>query len=296
MIRSMTGFATGRGAGEGQEWTWELRGVNARGLDLRLRVPDWIEGLEPALRARLSAAMARGSVTLALRIAPAPGRAAAPALDAARLDAALAALAEVEARARETGVDLAPANAAQVLALRGVMAEPAPESAGPGLRQTLLADFEAVLDAFLAMRAAEGRELETVLRREIDEIARLTEAAAGAAEARREDSARGLKEALARVAEAVDVDEGRVAQELALLAVKADITEELDRLRAHVAAARALLDEDAPAGRRLDFLTQEFNREANTVCSKSGHPDLTRIGLELKAVIDRMREQVQNVE
>jgi uncharacterized protein (TIGR00255 family) len=291
----MTGFATGRGEGEGHEWTWELRSVNARGFDLRLRLPDWIEGLEPAVRARLSKSCARGAVTVSLRISAAAG-AAAPALDPARLDAALGALAEVEARAREAGVDLAPANAAQVLALRGVMAEAAAAAAGPALRDALLADLEGVVESFLAMRAAEGRELEAVLRRELDEIGRLTEAAADAAEARREDSARALREALARVADAVEVDEARVAQELALLAVKADVTEELDRLRAHVAAARALLEEDAPAGRRLDFLTQEFNREANTLCSKSGHAELTRIGLDLKAVIDRMREQVQNVE
>ncbi|WP_273522147.1 YicC/YloC family endoribonuclease [Rhodosalinus sediminis] len=295
MIRSMTGIATGRGAAEGHGWSWELRAVNARGLDLRMRLPEGVPGLEAALRARLGAALARGSVTLSLRLAP-DGAAAGPAIDATRLDAALGAVAEVEARAAAAGVALAPVRATDLLSMGGVLSDAAPEAAPEALRAALLADFEPVLAAFLESREAEGRALAPALRREIDTIERLTDAAAAAAGDREAAAAEALRAALDRVRAAVEVDEDRLAQELALIAVKADVAEELDRLAAHVAQARALLDEGGAVGRRLDFLTQEFNREANTLCSKSGDTALTRIGLEMKAAVDRMREQVQNVE
>ena len=295
MIRSMTGIATGRGAAEGHTWSWELRAVNARGLDLRMRLPDGVPGLEAALRARLGAALARGSATLSLRLARDSG-AAGPTIDAARLDAALCAVAEVEARAVAAGVALAPVRATDILSMGGVLSETAPEAAPEALRAALLADFEPVLAAFLESREAEGRALAPALRREVDAIERLTDEAAAAAGDREAATAEALRAALALVRAAVEVDEDRLAQELALIAVKADIAEELDRLAAHVAQARALLDEGGAVGRRLDFLTQEFNREANTLCSKSGDAALTRIGLEMKAAVDRMREQVQNVE
>jgi uncharacterized protein (TIGR00255 family) len=291
----MTGIATGRGAAEGHGWSWELRAVNARGLDLRMRLPEGVPGLEAALRARLGAALARGSVTLSLRLAP-DGAAAGPAIDAARLDAALGAVAEVEARAAAAGVALAPVRATDLLSMGGVLSDAAPEAAPEALRAALLADFEPVLAAFLESREAEGRALAPALRREIDTIERLTGAAAAAAGDREAAAAEALRAALDRVRAAVEVDEDRLAQELALIAAKADVAEELDRLAAHVAQARALLDEGGAVGRRLDFLTQEFNREANTLCSKSGDTALTRIGLEMKAAVDRMREQVQNVE
>jgi uncharacterized protein (TIGR00255 family) len=147
------------------------------------------------------------------------------------------------------------------------------------------------------MRRDEGRALAEVIARQTDRIAALAAEAATAAEARRPEMARSLSEALARVmASAAEADPARVAQELALLAVKADVTEELDRLGAHVGAARKLLAAGGAVGRKFDFLMQEFMREANTLCSKSGNAGLTRIGLDLKHVIDQMREQVQNVE
>ncbi|SEK27076.1 TIGR00255 family protein [Roseovarius nanhaiticus] len=294
--QSMTAFAAGRGNALGHDWAWELRSVNGKGLDLRLRVPDWITGLEAALRARLSAALGRGNVTLSLRVssAEAGGR---MAVNTAQLDAALDAMAEVEARAMARGLSLAPARPGDILALRGVLETASADTDTEALSAALLADFDAVLGDFLAMRADEGAALAALLGAHLDEIARLTASAAKVAEARRPEAAAALTAALSRVMEdASGADPDRVAQELAMMAVKADITEEIGRLDAHVAAARALLAHDGPVGRKLDFLSQEFNREANTLCSKAGSSALTAVGLELKAAVDQLREQVQNVE
>ncbi|MFD1508213.1 YicC/YloC family endoribonuclease [Lacimonas salitolerans] len=296
MTRSMTAFAAAKGGHGPHGWAWEMRSVNAKGLDLRLRVPDWIDGLETALRARLGKALARGSVSVGLRIMRDEGEAV-QTVNAAALDAALNALAQVEMRAAEQGVPLAPSRAADILSLRGVLEMSTVEDEATALRKLLLADFEPVLASFVQMRAAEGAALNAVLGDQLDQIARLTEAAADVTAARREDMATALRASLARVmAHADGADPDRVAQELAMIAVKSDVTEEIDRLRAHVSAARELLSSDGPIGRKLDFLMQEFNREANTLCSKSQNTDLTRIGLDLKTVIDQMREQVQNVE
>ena len=292
----MTAFASATGTHHAHGWTWELRGVNGKGLDLRLRVPDWIEGLEAALRTRLGKALARGNVTVALRVQSEdqPGRLN---VNAATLDDVLDAMAQVESRAMEKGLSLAPATPADLLAMRGVLDTGAASEDSAALRDALLADFEALLAGFLDMRASEGAAMADLLARHLDEIADLTEQAASAAAARQARRPDMLRAQLARATEAVDsVDEQRLAQELALIAVKSDITEELDRLRAHVAAARALLAEGGPVGRKLEFLSQEFNREANTLCSKAQDSALGAIGLDMKAVIDRMREQVQNVE
>ncbi len=294
---SMTAIASRTGAAEGYGWAWEMRSVNARGLDLRLRVPDWIEGLEAELRKRLSARLSRGNVTLGLRIAPEQGDSGL-ALNPDALARVLTSLREVTAQAEAAGLPVAPVSPAEILGLRGVLeSDAAPSDTGP-LRAALLVDFEGLLDDFVAMRAAEGRALAGVLDAQVSEIAALADAARALVESRREATEQAFRAALerVRVQAAEGMDEARVAQELALLAVKGDIAEELDRLDAHVGAARALLAEAGPKGRKLDFLTQEFNREANTLCSKAGHAPLTAIGLELKAVIDRLREQVQNVE
>jgi uncharacterized protein (TIGR00255 family) len=295
---SMTGFAARRGTGAGYSWAWDLRSVNGKGLDLRLRVPDWIDGLEPAIRAELQKAITRGNVSLTLKVAQDEGRdAQAFRLNEETLAAALAALARVEATAMETGLTLAQPTAADVLALRGVIDATAQETDTTPLRQALLADLPQLLADFSAMRATEGQALAAVLATQLDRIAGL------ASDAQRETATRGttqadtLREALDRILAATDaVDETRLAQELALLAVKTDVTEELDRLSAHVDAARAHVADPAPVGRKLDFLMQEFMREANTLCSKAQSLALTRIGLDLKTVIDQMREQVQNVE
>jgi uncharacterized protein (TIGR00255 family) len=292
-LNSMTGFASAAGAGQGHAWAWDLRSVNGRGFDLRLRLPDWIEGLEPAARAALARVATRGNITLTLRIAREGGTAGG--VDRPAIARALAQVAAVQAMAAEAGVDLVPPSAAEVLALRG-MAEGGPdETARAALLGALVADLDGLAADFARSRAAEGAALAQVLGGQIDRIAALTEDAAVAAEARRPEVERALREALARVM-AETVDPARLHAELALLAVKSDVTEEIDRLRAHVAAARALIADGASVGRKLDFLTQEFMREANTLCSKAQNPGLTAIGLDLKAVIDQMREQVQNVE
>ncbi|MDS0927323.1 YicC/YloC family endoribonuclease [Rhodobacter capsulatus] len=291
---SMTGFASVSGSGHGHDWLWEIRSVNGKGLDLRLRLPE-IEGLEGAVRAALTQRVSRGNIQLSLKLARGSG-ADRLRLSGPGLAAALAALREVEEAARQHGVSLAPARATDLLSLRGVLDQGGGETEEQGpLREALLADLDRLLVDFLAMRAAEGGQLGGIIVAQIDRIADLTEQAAKMAEARRPEVAAALQAALARVLE-TGGDPQRVAQELALLAVKADVTEEIDRLRAHVAAARALLTDPGPIGRKFDFLTQEFVRESNTLCSKSGSTALTAIGLDLKHVIDQMREQIQNVE
>lgn len=297
MTVSMTGFAARRGTGAGYGWLWDIRSVNGKGLDLRLRVPDWIDGLEVALRAELQKALGRGNVSLTLKATREAGGAEPARLNREVLEAALRALHEVEVSAMAAGVTLAQPTAADVLSMRGVLDAAAAEEDTTPLRTAILADLPALLDDFRAMRAAEGAALAGVIGAQVDAVAGLVLEAARLAEARRDKAADSLRAALKRLADnAESFDQTRVAQELALLAVKQDVTEELDRLGAHVAAARALLADTAPVGRKFDFLMQEFLREANTLLSKAQDIELTRVGLDLKTVIDQMREQVQNVE
>mgnify|MGYP006275402641 CR=1 FL=1 len=292
VIASMTGYAAQDGAAAtGPRWSWELRSVNGRGLELRLRLPDGLGALEAPLRKRLSQVLGRGNVTLSLRLTQGGG-AASVALDAAALDTAFARLAQLRRAAERHATDLAPAGVAEIVALM-------PQSGAPGLppTETLLADAETLIDAFQAMRAAEGRALLQLLLDRIARIEALVADARAAAGDRAPAQVARIRNSLAALREASEgMDEARVAQELALIASKTDVTEELDRLDAHVAAARALLETGGPVGRKLDFLMQEFNREANTLCSKSQDATLTAIGLDLKLAIDQTREQVQNVE
>ncbi|WP_245897884.1 YicC/YloC family endoribonuclease [Pseudoprimorskyibacter insulae] len=292
----MTGFASGQGEALGLRWTWDIRSVNGKGLDLRLRVPDWVEGLEQALRAKVSGTVKRGNVTVSLRLQSAhDGERLA--LNPGQLDTVLAAMHEAEARAKAVGLTLAPSSAADIVGLRGVLdAHAEPQDPSP-VRKALVADFDSVLKAFCGMRQAEGKQLNAILSGQLDDIERLTDAALSVTHDRKAEQADRLRAALARIIENTDdIDEARIAQELALIAVKTDVTEEIDRLRAHINAARDLLATDGAVGRKLDFLMQEFNREANTLCSKSQSTPLTAIGLDLKTVIDQLREQVQNLE
>jgi uncharacterized protein (TIGR00255 family) len=214
----------------------------------------------------------------------------------------LAALVRVQAAAKARGLSLAPVSAADILTLRGVLdagAADAPhaESQAGAQAVALLADLPALVADFDTMRRHEGAALAALIAAQVDRVTSLTDAAEAALGPRHERMRATLAEAVARLSPlAATADPARLEQELAILATKSDVTEELDRLRAHVEAARALLGQGGPVGRKLDFLTQEFNREANTLCAKSQSPALTRIGLDLKAVIDQMREQVQNVE
>jgi len=296
MIQSMTAYASQTGTLDAASWAWELRGVNARGLDLRLRIPDGLDGVEAAVRTALTTALKRGNVTLNLRLNRESGGQA-MSLDLPTLDSVLGALDTVQERAFEMGVTLAQPNAADVLAQRGVIVFGATDENSDALAKAVLQDIPALITDFCAMRAAEGAALGAVIASQLDEIAGLIAQAETAAEVRRPEVKASLTAALQRVIEDIaDVDEARVAQELALLAVKSDITEEIDRLKTHVIAARDLLKDTKPIGRKLDFLAQEFNREANTLCSKAGASALTSVGLDLKAVIEQMREQIQNVE
>lgn len=297
---SMTAFAARRGQGEGAlaawSWAWDMRSVNGKGLDLRLRVPDFVEGLEATVRAEAGRRLSRGNVSINLKLSRAQG-AETFRVNEAALATAISALSQVQAAALEAGLVLAPTTAGDVLSVRGVTeAAVSDDSDTAALLAPLMADFHALLSDFNAMRASEGAALRAVLLAQIDAIEALTLEARAAAEARRPRQAEILQDNVRRLLGATEADPARLAQELALLAVKADITEETDRLSAHIAAARALLAQAAPVGRKFDFLAQEFNREANTLCSKSGDIALTRIGLDLKHLIDQMREQVQNLE
>ena len=296
MIHSMTAYASRTGSLGAVSWIWEIRSVNARGLDVRLRLPDGTSALEATLRSAIKSALQRGSVTCSLRITR--DEAAQPLhLDAAQLDRVLDALDAVQDAAFAKGVTLGQPTAADVLAQRGVIVQNAQDNDQDALNAAMAADIAPLLEDFIAMRQAEGAALKDVVADQLDQIDRHVAAATQAAEARKADVADATRAAFARIMDEVsDADETRIAQELALIAVKQDITEEIDRLRAHVAAARDLMAADGPAGRKLDFLSQEFNREANTLCSKAQNTALTAAGLELKAVIDQMREQIQNVE
>ncbi len=296
MIRSMTGFASAKGELAPHSWSWELRSVNGKGLDIRLRVPDWLTGLEAFLRGELSKSLKRGNVTLNLRLSR-DESATELKLNEQALHVALDALVRTEELATSRGVPLAPSKASDLLALRGMMETGGDsDEAGPLVAQ-LKSEFTGLLEDFLKMREAEGSALAEILEGQLATVAELTERAGQLALQRKDALAETLRANLAKVLGNSDgADPDRVAQELALIAVKADVTEEIDRLTAHVAAAQDLLKQKPPVGRKMDFLMQEFNREANTLCSKSQNAELTAVGLELKAVIDQMREQVQNVE
>ena len=291
-ITGMTGFGRAERSGTFGTVAVEARSVNGKGLDVRLRLPSGFDAVEPKLRELAKARFNRGSVSLSLNVTPPEGTQGVH-IDEDRLNL----YAKAAHRLYEQGA-AAPATAGELLALKGVITtedtEPDPDNGEALQAAALLAAAEA-LDGLKAARDGEGTALIGVLTGHLDEIEALRAEAASNAEA--------LPDAIkARIKAKFDellpngLEPARLEQEAAMLAVKADIREELDRLTAHIEAAHALLDGGSPAGRKLDFLAQEFNREANTLCSKSADPALTRTGLALKAAVDRLREQVQNVE
>jgi uncharacterized protein (TIGR00255 family) len=295
---SMTGFARESGTlPDGTSFVWEVRSVNGRGLDLRLRVPNGLDALEPALREAAGKRLKRGNVSATLTL---KREERAPRLtpDPAALDQAIAL---AQAVAQRLGAP--PPRAEAILALPGVLraetAEP-DETAEEAKRAALLAAFETALAALAVARGREGAQLGAILGVLLDEIEALRVQAAGEAANQPEAQRQRLLENLAKILGEGEVrarvSEERLAQEVALLAQRSDVREELDRLAAHVAEARRLLGAGDAVGRKLEFLTQEFVREANTLCSKSASVGLTRLGLELKAAIERLREQSANVE
>ncbi|MBU6499912.1 MAG: YicC family protein [Rhodospirillales bacterium] len=293
-LSSMTGFARSEGNADGMAWAWELRSVNGRGLELRFRLPPGLDGLEPALREAAGKRLKRGNVTANLTVRRDEAPRMAP--DPAALDQVLAlALALAQ---RIPGAE--PPRAEALLALPGVLRPAAAEqseAAQAGQSAAVAAGFAEALAALVAAREGEGARLLATLGLQIDEIAALcARAGAEAADQPAAQRARMLESVRALIGELPALPEERIAQEVALLAAKSDVREELDRLDAHLHSARALLAEAAAIGRRFDFLVQEFNREANTLCSKSASVALTATGLALKAAIEQLREQVQNIE
>jgi uncharacterized protein (TIGR00255 family) len=291
----MTGFARAGAEALGRSATWEARSVNGRGLDVRLRTPPGLDRLENEIRARAAKRFDRGNVTLNLTLET-PVAAPRLQINRAALDQVIGLIGELSGR-----VDAAAPRLDGLLGVRGVVetvAEPPLADAEQGqVDAAILRSLDAVLDGLAAARRDEGRALLAVLGATLDEIEALTaEAAANAATQPAAIKAR-LEAQIADLLGAQNpISPDRLAHETALLAVKADVREELDRLRAHIAQARELFAKGGAVGRKLDFLSQEFNREANTLCSKSSDIALTRIGLALKTAIDRLREQAANVE
>lgn len=291
-LSGMTGFARSQASGEYGSVSVEARSVNGKGLDVRLRLPQGLDELETAIRDLVKARFHRGSVTLNIAVEP-PEAGSSVHLDTHKLYA----YAKAARGLVDDGLAAEP-SAAELIALKGVIISDDIELDELSAEQRNLATLKAVtesLDALKAAREDEGAALASVLNGHIDEIDQLREQA--------ENSAGALPETIkarlqAKFDELIEgrLDSDRLAQEAAVLATKADVREELDRLIAHVDSARALLNAGSPCGRKLDFLSQEFNRETNTLCSKSADTELTNLGLAMKAAVDRLREQVQNVE
>ncbi len=293
-MKSMTGFARSDGAAGLLTWHWEVRSVNGRGLDIRTRVPPGYEGLEPALRDAVNKRVSRGSINITLVVKRSQGE---PELrlNEKALDQVLAAIERLKTR-----VAIGPLAAEALLNIKGLIELVEPEESESEARErteSMLAALHDALDGLVRSRAEEGARLRSILAEQIAGISTLL-AMIERMPARTPEAIRQrLKQQVDRLLESSStLDESRLHQEAVLLAARADVEEELKRLKAHVSAARDLLESVEPVGRKFDFLAQEFNREANTLCSKANDTDITRAGLELKVIIDQMREQVQNIE
>ncbi|MCB8819836.1 YicC/YloC family endoribonuclease [Microvirga rosea] len=293
-IASMTGFAREAGITGPYQWAWEIKTVNGRGLEVRVRTPAGLDAVGEEARNHILKALTRGQGQLNLSLSRAST---APKLrvNQEALQSLLAAIGDLP-----LPESVKPASLDGLLAVRGVV-EVDEGSAEPGQDDVLLpalrSAIASLIEALKAARLQEGQSLAGILRQQLDLISSLVDQAE-AAPARQPDAIRARLEAqIAQILEAgAALDPARLHQEAVLIAARADIREELDRLRAHVDAARSLIAEGGAVGRRLDFLAQEFGREANTLCAKANDVTLSRIGLELKAVIEQFREQVQNVE
>lgn len=294
-LYSMTGFARVDGAWNGWTWSWEIKSVNSRGLDIRSRLPSGQERLEPEVRARVSKGLVRGAVNVILNLDHAAGA------QTVRLNqAALAGLSDMIAAVSQRVPQATPPSIDGLLGLRWLVddgssapeAEPEEE-----LTTRVLGDLERVIQALRVARGEEGDKLKSMAQQLLDEMMDLFESARALEELRPDALRRRLRRQIDdMLGDGPEIDEDRLAQEVAVLAVKLDIREELDRFGAHLNSAVDLVKGGGAIGRKLDFLCQEFNREANTLCSKSQDIKLTQIGLDLKSRIDQLREQVQNIE
>lgn len=293
-LASMTGFARADGTQDEYRWTWEIRSVNGKGLDIRLRLPPGLEFIELPARERLGAALTRGNVQASLSTQKQAG--------AGRLRINEQVLADVLAMMDKLGqrITVQPPTLDGLLSVRGIVEVEdieTDEEARKLLGAAVLESLDAAISALVADRSREGAAIGEILANRLNEIEELAQAV-------ERSPARTVEAIRARLAEQVaalleasgSLDPQRLHQEAVLLATRADVREELDRLYAHIAAARTLISEGGAVGRRFDFLAQEFNREVNTLCSKSNDRSITAIGLELKAVVDQLREQIQNLE
>ena len=291
-LASMTGYARASGAVSGASFACEVKSVNGRGLDLRLRLAPGFDGLESDIRQLVGKMLTRGSVTLNLSVER-QGAGGELYINRQALETVLSALDEIKGR-----VDAIPPSLDGILALRGVLEQRdvAQSEDGEALQAGILDAVSRVLIDLRVSRRQEGSRMSSILLDRILEIETLVARAEVHPARNRDTILARLRQQIADIGTDTNLSEDRLAQEALLLATKADIREELDRLTAHVAAARQLIATGGAAGRRLDFLAQEFNREANTLCSKSNAVELTAIGLDLQAAIDQLREQVQNIE
>lgn len=293
-ISSMTGFARASGERQGLFWQWEIKSVNGKALDVRLRLPQGFEALEAPVRAVLASSFRRGNLQVSLSISGQVAR------ETVRLNR------EILDRLVEAGEVLRdriggePLRADVLLSIKGVVevaAEPEAEAEADARNAAMLESFHAAMASLAAARREEGGRLNAVVSAQVQRIAELTDAAWRNPSRTPEAIRTRLAEQVSRLMETgASLDPDRLHQEAVILATRADIQEELDRLASHVEAAQALLASSDAIGRKFDFLAQEFNREANTLCSKASDRSLTAIGLDLKTVIDQLREQVQNIE
>lgn len=290
----MTGYGRSEGTFDDRSWYWELRSVNGRGLDLKFRLPSGFDAVEQLCRKKAQSLLGRGNLQCNLSLGFSEGRPAF-AINEAALTQALSYISVIGSR-----VDTNLPTATDILAMPGVLERMVDDRDAAGiekLSQALIESFDLALQALCEARLAEGAHLHAIISGLVEQISDLTQQAI-------ENPARTPEAIQARISKQiallsggqVNFDVERLHQEAMLIATKADIQEELDRLQAHIVAAKDLLSHDQPVGRKFDFLTQEFNREANTLCSKSNDAKLTKIGLAMKAVVDQMREQIQNVE
>ncbi len=293
-LSSMTGFTRAGGENSVFRWNWEVKSVNNKGLDIRVKLPGFLDGFDIEVKKAVGKALARGSVFLNLSVDQA--------IASERFvvnEERLAQLADIASRyAGKPG--LAPASVDGLLSVKGVVeliGEGFEETALADLQVQLLGDLEKVLESLREARQAEGARMQVFLAAQLKDMRSLLDDARQAV-GNRDEAAKARFAAQLRKLENADkpVSEDRLAQEIAIMAVKADVQEEFDRLCSHFDEAEKLLGSGKPIGRRLDFLCQEFNREANTLCSKANDTKLTSIGVDLKVLIDQFREQVQNIE
>jgi len=292
-LKSMTGFARADGHHGQASFSWEARSVNGRNLDLRFRLPSGLDGLEIKARALCQERLSRGNCTINLSVKRNAGE-----MEIRLNEAALQQAVALGERARSI-TNMAPPQLDTLLALRGVVEVAESEESDEAraeFSEVLMAGLATALEGLVEARRQEGARLADVIGNQLKEIAALVEKCANAAGRQPDLLKARLAEQLGRLMDGAALDPDRLHQEAVLLAAKADIQEELDRLRAHLAAAQELLAARAPVGRKFDFLSQEFNREANTICSKAADIEISRIGVELKTVIDQLREQIQNIE